>query len=316
LINSEFSDRWERLVSGKVGLGCWALGGKDWGGQSEKASEAVLEEAWEAGYRHFDTAAVYGSAERMLGTFLKGKNEPVFVATKVFPGPQGTRIRESVQRSLERLQVSCLDLCYLHWPRSETLVEREVEVLAQCREEGLVTAIGVSNYTPEQLRRATRVAPISACQAPFNLIWRAAEKELIPECRKLGVKFVGYGVLAEGILGRETAFGKDFPQGDHRRKGWLFASENADCIKDFLSQMNGFRSVSDPGLEQLAIRWALQRDGVDAVLAGARRQGQATRNKLAERAAISSERLQHADALGVSLTRLWTGRSHYFGEHH
>ncbi|MEY2999997.1 MAG: hypothetical protein RL648_211 [Verrucomicrobiota bacterium] len=313
MTKTEFASRWSRYASGKVGLGCWALGGKHWGGQSDKAARAVLEEAWEAGYRHFDTASSYGFSERLLGRFLQTVSGGCLVASKVYPGSCAGRIRETLSRSLERLQLARIDLYYLHWPGGGA-IERDVEQLAQSVEEGLVGAIGISNYTAEQVRAACSVASVAVYQGPYNLIWRSAEDSILPVCQELGIPFVGYGGLAEGLLSR-TEVPPAFPHGDHRSRSSFFAAEHRESVEAFLTDFGNESTLAGTPPAQTALKWALQRPGVSAVLAGARRVGQAEQNKAAEQMVLSPPAHDRITALSDAVSAMWQGRLHYFGEH-
>lgn len=308
-----FAERWEKHVAGHVGLGCWALGGKGWGGQSEREARAVLAEAWEAGYRHFDTASSYGYSERVLGAFLQETGGTPFIASKVYPGPNSSRIRESVCRSLERLRRSHLDLYYLHWPRGEA-IEGDVEALAACVDEGLVGKLGVSNYSVDQLRRAHRITPVAVYQGPYNLLWRVADDTIIPVCRELGIAFVGYGALAEGLLAR-MELPQSFPIGDHRAHSRLFCEDDREAVTEVLGHLRAAIRGGRGGGGPQVLRWALDRPGVSAVLAGARRPGQAKENKLAELTPLHPDTVRKLDQVSESARSLGKGLAHYFGTH-
>lgn len=310
---SLFAQRWRTHVAGRVGLGCWGLGGKGWGGQSDRVAREVLAEAWEAGYRHFDTAASYGFSERVLGDFLQGAGERPFVASKVYPGPKACRIRETICRSLERLRLTQIDLYYLHWPRGDA-VEADVEALATCVEEGLVGALGVSNYSVDQLRRAHQIVPVSVYQGPYNLLWRVAEETVIPVCRELEVAFVGYGALAEGLLARMQVPGA-FPLGDHRAKSLFFHADIRESVQAALADLREEKDQTPYPAASLMLRWALERPGVSVVLAGARRPGQARENKQAEQIPWEDVTAAKLDRISDLARGFSQGRAHYFGEH-
>lgn len=313
LIGEGFDERWRSQVAGQVGLGCWALGGKGWGGQSDRAASAVLEEAWEAGYRHFDTAASYGFSERVLGEFLQATGQSPFIASKVYPGPNGSRIRDTVCRSLERLKLSRIDLYYLHWPRGDS-IEADVEALAVCIQEGLVGRLGVSNYSMDQLCRAHRIWPVTAYQGPYSLLWRVSDECIIPICQQLGIAFVGYGALAEGLLAKSEVPCR-FPVGDHRSGSWLYSDERFEDVKALHSAFRSATAMQSGAMAQIALKWALQREGVAAVLAGARRPGQALQNKTAEQLTLSEGITKTLDDFGERAALLSEGRTHYFGTH-
>lgn len=316
LIEGEFEATWGRYVDRQLGLGCWGLGGKGWGGQSEAGALAVLEEAWEAGYRHFDTAAAYGASETILGRFLATRRDhDCFVASKVYPGPDSSRIRETVLRSLERLQLGKVRLYYLHWPRSDEAVEADVEALASCVEEGLVGAIGVSNYSVDQLERANAVSKTSVYQGPYSLLWRSVEDGILPACERMNIRFVGYGSLGEGLLSGKIKPQHQFPSGDHRRNGWLFNNKNGPLVSGFIEALEDKSRAEGFSLSEVALQWVLSQRGVSATLAGARRPRQAASNKLAEKVSPSKELFEWITKQRTKLEPIWRGRAHYFGQH-
>ncbi len=147
----------------KLGFGTWEILGRD--------CEEAVSDALEIGYRHIDTAQAYEN-EAEVGKALAASDIPrreLFLTTKLWRDDFAPdRVRPSVEGSLERLQVNCVDLLLLHWPNDEVPLEETLGALAQLREEGLIQHFGVSNFPARMLREALAVAPIFADQVEFH----------------------------------------------------------------------------------------------------------------------------------------------------
>lgn len=267
----------------RIGLGTWAIGGWMWGGTDEAEAVRTVLAALERGITLVDTAPIYGfgRSEEIVGKALRqsARRDPVVLATKVGldwtagqvrrdSSPQ--RIRQEVDDSLRRLGTDRIDLCQVHWPDPATPLAETAAVLRDLLREGKIRAIGVSNFTPEQMRDFGEVAPIHACQPPYNLFERATEADVLPYCLERRIATLTYGALCRGLLGgrirEDTTFeGDDLRQFDPkfrapRRAGYLEAVQRLEA----LACKRFERSVS-----ALAARWILDR-GISCALWGAR----------------------------------------------
>ena len=173
-----------------LGFGTWRLSGP--------AAVHATSEALSAGYRHIDTATMYGN-ERQIGRALADHGgDGVFVTTKLPPDRAG-RERETIEQSLEQLGVDAVDLWLVHWPVRGAGVQ-VWEQLVAARDDGLVRDIGVSNHSPEQvdeLERATGVRP-AVNQVPWSP--RRFDRSLLDAHRERGVVLEGYSGLKDGVL--------------------------------------------------------------------------------------------------------------------
>jgi aryl-alcohol dehydrogenase-like predicted oxidoreductase len=276
------SDRFAIFDQSLLALGCWALGGKGWGGQSEKDSMEVMDAAYECGIRHFDTAQIYGVSEELVGRFLKGRREEVFLASKVYPKGGANDIRAVLHRSLEKLKTDVIDLYYLHWPVPGQDIRQQVEVLAAAKAEGLIRAIGVSNYSVEQIKQAEEVVRIDCLQSGFHLFWRKIEDEVLPYCRENGIRVISYSSLGQGILTGKFPLSLEFPQGDHRADRVIhFRPETWPAVHEAVEQIKPLAQEAGRPLSHLAIRWCASRNGIRSVLVGARSAGQVRENAAA-----------------------------------
>jgi len=275
------------LETSRVGLGTWAMGGWMWGGTDEAESIATIRAAIEHGVNLIDTAPVYGfgRSEEIVGQALAAGNlrSRVLIATKVgldwergkvFRNASRARILQEVDASLRRLRTDHIDIYQVHWPDPSVPIAETAEAMRDLFEQGKIGAIGVSNFSIEQMEQFRQVAPLQVLQPPYNLFERDIEQDLLPYCRRNRIATFGYGALCRGLLsGRMRAFstfkGDDLRGADPkfqqpRFDQYLAAVERLD---QFAQKRFGKRVI------HLAIRWVLDQ-GVTTALWGARHPGQ------------------------------------------
>jgi aryl-alcohol dehydrogenase-like predicted oxidoreductase len=269
-----------------VAIGTWAIGGWMWGGTDEAESIATIQAAFEHGINVVDTAPVYGfgRSEEIVGKAIAESRlrSQVIVATKVglqwnagrvSRNASRARIMREVEDSLCRLQTDYIDIYQVHWPDPMVAIEETADAMHTLFAQGKIRAIGVSNFSVDQMERFRRVAPLHVLQPPYNLFERAIETDLLPYCRKNGIAMLGYGALCRGLLsGRmqaDTVFdGDDLRRTDPKFREPRFAQYLAAVGKlDRLAQRFGKRVI------HLAIRWMLDQ-GVTTALWGARHPAQ------------------------------------------
>ncbi|PSP86406.1 aldo/keto reductase [Halobacteriales archaeon QS_1_68_17] len=180
----------------RLGFGTYSLTGDE--------GTRVVAAAIEAGYRHVDTARLYGN-EAAVGAAIERADvdrEDLFVATKVAhfeePDPTAEYVREAVERSRERLGVETIDLLYHHWPRHRDEIDVVLPVLDDLHAEGVVEHVGVSNYTVADVDRAREIldAPILANQVECHPL--LPQDDLVAAMRERGVTVVAYSPVAQG----------------------------------------------------------------------------------------------------------------------
>ncbi len=278
-----------RKVS-RIGLGTWAIGGSMWGGTDEREALETIRAALEHGITLIDTAPAYGlgSAEELVGQALAqyGKREQVIIATKVglewrgaqlFRNSTKARITNEIDDSLRRLQTDYIDIYQVHWPDPLVPIEETAAAMQQLYKQGKIRAIGVSNYSLEQMNLFRQAAPLHAAQPPYNLFERDVERDVLPYCRTHGINTLTYGSLCRGLLSGSMTPGTEF-QGDDVRKidpkfqppryaQYLKAVERLDR---FAQENYGKRVL------ELALRWTLDQPFVTVALWGARHPKQLT----------------------------------------
>ena len=290
-----------------IGLGCMGFTAA-YGGQEEAASIATLHRAVELGVTFFDTAEVYGPYENeaIVGQALRDVRDRVVIATKFgfTIGDQGigfqrvtgldgspANARRAAEASLKRLGVETIDLFYLHRPDPAVSIEESVGGMAELVGEGKVRAIGLSEVTADQLRRAHAIHPISALQSEYSLWLRDAEDVILPTCRELGIGFVPYSPLGRGFLTGRIRSRDDLEQDDFRAGLPRFAEGNLEAnlaLVDKLNAMAGERGVT---AAQLALAWVLAQDDHIVPIPGARKIGNLEANVAAVDLRLSPEEL-------------------------
>jgi aryl-alcohol dehydrogenase-like predicted oxidoreductase len=291
-----------------VGLGCNNFGGRlDAGGTA-----AVLDAALAAGVTFFDTADTYGGAgasERLMGDVLEGRRDEFAIATKfgmemradgVPTAPRGSReyIRWAVEGSLERLRVGRIDLYQYHQPDGITPIAETLAALDELVREGLVVAIGCSNFTATELEEAERAAReqglgrFVTLQNHYSLLEREIEAEVAPACEQLGISILPYFPLARGLLSGKYRRREPGPEGSRLASG---EQAGSDEQFDVIEALQAYAEERGVGLLDVAIAGLAAQPAVGSVIAGATRPEQVAANVAALRWQPSAEDLAALD---------------------
>jgi aryl-alcohol dehydrogenase-like predicted oxidoreductase len=271
------------LTTSRIGLGTWAIGGWMWGGSDEAQSIATIRAAVERGVTLIDTAPVYGfgHSEEIVGKALAhGLRDKVQIATKVglawrngavYRDSRPQRIRSEIEDSLKRLRTDVIDLYQVHWPDYETALDETARTLEELRREGKIRAIGVSNYSPEQMNAFGAYARLDAVQPPYNLFEREVEDGVLPYAVRNGLTVLSYGALCRGLLsGRMTPQSRF--EGDDLRK--VDPKFQAPRYAQYLAAVEELKRLAreryGKSVLALALRWVLDQ-GPTIALWGARR---------------------------------------------
>ena len=270
-----------------VAIGTWAIGGWMWGGTDEAESVATIRAALDHGINVIDTAPAYGfgRSEEIVGKAIaEGRlRDKVVIATKVglewkdgkvFRNASRGRIMREVEDSLRRLRTDYIDVYQVHWPDPLVAIEETAAAMRTLLRQGKIRAIGVSNFSVEQMQQFRVVAPLHVLQSPYNLFEREIETDLLPYCRKNNIATFGYGALCRGLLsGRmrpHTTFeGDDLRRTDPKFQQPRFGQYLAAVQElDQLAQERFGKHVIE-----LAVRWMLDQ-GITTALWGARQPSQ------------------------------------------
>jgi aryl-alcohol dehydrogenase-like predicted oxidoreductase len=253
-----------------IGLGCMNLSHAYGAPPPAEAGEALLEAAFAAGVRYFDTAALYGfgANEELVGRALKPHRHEIVLASKCgMTGVDGKRVidgrpatlKRTCDESLRRLQTDVIDLYYLHrWDR-KVPVEDSVGALADLVREGKVRTIGLSEVSAATLRRAHAVHPITALQNEYSLWTRNPEIAGLAACKELGVAFVAFSPLARRFLTGTLRDVTAFEEKDIRRAMPRFTAENYAANLRLLDRYAELARAAGCTQAQLALAWLLAR---------------------------------------------------------
>lgn len=286
-----------------LGIGTWAWGdnlfwsyGKDYGAEQV---QAAFNTAVTQGVSFFDTAELYGfgESERLLGQFMQQTDQPIQIATKYFPVPwrfSAQSVAEALNASLERLQVNQIALYQVHTPFNFLMGQTVLmNALADAVQQGKVGAIGVSNYSAQQMRQAyqqlaERGVPLAVNQVRYSLLTRQIESNGILEtARELGVTILAYSPLAQGLLTGKYTVDRSAKLMGGRRLDPRFSPSGLAKIAPLVTALQKIGEAHQRTPAQVALNWLIAQGNV-VPIPGAKTADQAQQN---------------AGALGWSLNR-------------
>jgi aryl-alcohol dehydrogenase-like predicted oxidoreductase len=273
------------LKASRIGLGTWAMGGWMWGGTDDARSIDTICAALDRGITLIDTAPIYGQgrSEKIVGEAVRrwGRRDRVVLATKVglewgrsgdpVRNASRARIDQEIVDSLRRLQTDYIDIYQVHWPDPRVPIEETAEALRRLHRRGLIRAVGVSNFSPEQMEVFRQAAPLHTAQPPYNLFERQAEAEVLPYCLANGIATLTYGSLCRGLLSGRMQPDTRFGDGDLRATDPKFRPPRyAQYLRAVAALERFAHECYGRSVLALAVRWALDKPGVRMALWGAR----------------------------------------------
>ncbi|MCW3798709.1 aldo/keto reductase [Sphingomonas sp. BN140010] len=292
-----------------IGLGCMGMS-EFYGSGEETESIATIHLALERGVDLLDTADMYGpfTNEELVGRAIADRRDSVFLATKFgnvrgqngeFLGVRGdpAYVREACEASLQRLGIETIDLYYQHRVDRTVPIEDTVGEMARLKGEGKIRFLGLSEASPETIRKAHAVHPITALQTEFSLWSRDAETEVLPTVRELGIGYVAYSPLGRGFLTGQITKSEDFPEDDFRRFHPRFIGENFAKNIALVHELEQLAAAKGCTAAQLALAWVLAQ-GQDIVpIPGTKRRKYLEQNIAAADMTLSEEELRRLDEI-------------------
>ena len=293
-----------------IGLGCMGMAAFYGQASDETQATAVIHRALDLGVTFLDTAEMYGphTNEIQIGKALADRREKAFVATKFGIGYNAERtaltidgspanVRRAIEGSLKRLGMDHVDLYYLHRVDANTPIEETVGAMGELVTEGKVRFLGLSEASPETLRKGHAAHPITALQTEYSLWSRDPEDELLATCEELGIGFVPYSPLGRGFLSGEITSIDDLAHDDFRRSNPRFQSDNFQKNIDLVHAVAEIAADQGVTAAQLALAWVLAQGETLVPIPGTRRIRTLEENAAAADLTLSADDLARIEAV-------------------
>ncbi|HCD9106104.1 TPA: aldo/keto reductase [Staphylococcus aureus] len=291
-----------------IALGTNAVGGHNlYPNLDEEQGKDVVRQAINHGINLLDTAYIYGPerSEELVGEVVKEyPREQIKIATKgshefdenqeVHQNNQPEYLKQQVENSLKRLQTDYIDLYYIHFPDDNTPKDQAVAALQEFKEQGKIKAIGVSNFTLDQLKEANKDGYVDVVQLEYNLLHRENEA-VLQYCVDHQITFIPYFPLASGILAGKYDENTKFS--DHRttRRDFIpgVFEENVRRVK----ALESLAAAHQTSIANIVLAFYLTRPAIDVIIPGAKRAEQVVENIKAADIVLSDDEIQYIDEL-------------------
>ncbi|HDE5416952.1 TPA: aldo/keto reductase [Staphylococcus aureus] len=291
-----------------IALGTNAVGGHNlYPNLDEEQGKDVVRQAINHGINLLDTAYIYGPerSEELVGEVVKEyPREQIKIATKgshefdenqeVHQNNQPEYLKKQVENSLKRLQTDYIDLYYIHFPDDNTPKDQAVAALQELKEQGKIKAIGVSNFTLDQLKEANKDGYVDVVQLEYNLLHRENEA-VLQYCVDHLITFIPYFPLASGILAGKYDENTKFS--DHRttRRDFIpgVFEENVRRVK----ALESLAAAHQTSIANIVLAFYLTRPAIDVIIPGAKRAEQVIENIKAADIVLSDDEIQYIDEL-------------------
>ncbi|MCM3728247.1 aldo/keto reductase [Neobacillus cucumis] len=295
------------LYVNPIGLGTNAVGGHNlFPNLDEEAGRELVRTGLANGINFLDTAFIYGPkrSEEIIGEVVKenGGRSEIVIATKaahkfvekdIVIDNSPAFLKQAVEESLQRLQTDYIDLFYIHFPDQDTPKDEAVGALKQLKDEGKIRAIGVSNFSIEQLKEANKDGYVDVYQGEYNLLSREAERELFPYVNNNRISFIPYFPLASGLLTGKYDKNTNLKE----KRGKFFKKE---IFEDTLERVERIRKIANAkGAEvaHIVLAWYLTREAIDVIIPGAKREEQVLHNLKSLEIQLTKDEINEIDQI-------------------
>lgn len=271
------------VTSKKIGLGTNKVGGHNlFGNLKDEDGYAVVKEAIESGITTLDTAYMYGlgRSEEIIGDVIQNYDRSkLVIATKAAQDPDNNLknnnspefLKKAVDDALKRLKTDYIDIFYIHFPDETTPKNEAVAALNELKKAGKIRAIGISNFSLEQIKEANKDGLVDIVEDNYSLLHRDAEKELFPYLRKNNISFVPYFPLASGLL-----TGK-YSKADAKKFTQYTPAQFTDILGS-IEQVRKLADKYDATVAQVILAWYMKNPDISIVIPGARKPEQVEQN--------------------------------------
>ncbi|MBW1604939.1 aldo/keto reductase [Lactobacillus sp. Sy-1] len=297
------------VLSTPLGLGTNAVGGNNlFPNLKDATGIETVKTALDSGIKLLDTAFMYGMghSEELIGEAIKGYDRGSFaIASKgaqelvngnITINNDPEFLKQCVEASLERLHTTYLDIFYIHFPDDHTPKDQAIAALNELKVEGKIKAIGVSNFSMDQLKAANKDGLVDVVEDQYSLIERKAETELFPYLRDHDISFVPYFPLASGLLtGKYDDSSVTFADDDPRSKNPNFQGAKFAKIIAAVNQIRPLAEKHNASVAQLVLAWYIQNPDVAVVIPGAKHPEQVSDNAKAMNINLSDEEAKQID---------------------
>lgn len=269
-----------------VGVGSWPFGnGYDWSNRTCPDVSSILSAAQEQQINWVDTAPVYTGSEELLGRALKGRRGDFVLAGKCGLVKNGSwtdhdlrpaTILKQLEDSLRLLQTDWLDLYQIHYPEPNVALQDALEVLARCREQGKIRAMGVCNMSVAQVKQLPPF--VSGVQNEYSLLHCSKNREVVKLCAEKQISFIGYGTLCGGILSGKYKEAPNLRRADARNYFYkCYRGESFAQSQPLVERVRNVAQEKQVPPSAVAVAWALH-TGANSVLTGVKSTEQLVQN--------------------------------------
>lgn len=279
--------------------GTWQTGKIMWSDINDNDSIEAITIAYENGITTFDTALVYGDghAEKILGNTVKSYRDKVVITSKVFSDQlHYDQVISSCHRSLKNLQTEYIDLFQIHFPSTfmggeAVPLEETMDAMNELQAQGKIRAIGVSNFSLQDMQQVVKYGNIVSLQPPYSLFWRYADKHVREFCEQHTISLLAYSPLANGVLTGKFGIGHQFNIKDNRQYSKLTQADIMPLVVAVLDELKPIAEKYDTTLTNLALAWVMAQNNTAAIM-GVRNAEQAKQNVAAMHLKLDSCDLQ------------------------
>ena len=297
------------LYVNPIGLGTNAVGGHNiYPNLNEETGREIVRVAIDHGVNFIDTAYYYGPerSEELIGEVIheKGHRENLVIATKgahkyvennIVVDNSPAFLKKVVEESLMRLRTDYIDLYYIHFPDQDTPKDEAIGALKELKDAGKIRAIGVSNFSLEQLKEANKDGYVDVIQSEYNLFKRDAEKELIPYTVEHHISFIPYFPLASGLL--TGKYSKHSAITGRRTRNSLFQGAIYEQNLAKVEELRRIANAKNVRITHLALQWYLAQEAIDVVIPGAKQPEQVIDNLNTLDVRLSPEEIEQINSI-------------------